>query len=248
MFLALPVTPASAHAAYKESSPADKSTVSAPPTEVWAEFTEPPAQSSKLEIYDPCGERVDSGSASIVAYRMTTTMNSDKQGTYTASFYVTSDLDSHVTTGSFTFTSTSGAPCSGSEPEENPQGDGGGGGGGGDDPASAGAGDDPGAGSGNASAAAAATSKGSRKGGKHSGMKHGPGGGKNEGSKASAKSPNRSEASGPPLEQDESVPVSNEPVSSEIPMDWLMISFGIAGVVGAAGGKVYAGLMGAPKT
>ncbi|MBA2725471.1 MAG: copper resistance protein CopC, partial [Actinobacteria bacterium] len=83
VLLVLPTSPAFAHAAYKESSPADKSTVSSPPTEVWAEFTEPPAQSSQLEIYDPCGERVDSGSASILAYRMTTTMSSDRQGTYT---------------------------------------------------------------------------------------------------------------------------------------------------------------------
>ncbi len=92
----------------------------------------------------------------------------------------------------------------------------------------------------------------SRKGrGKHSGMKHGQGHEKDK-QAISEKRANRSEASGPPLEQDDGEPapgepVSGEPVSSEIPMDWLMISFGIAGAVGAAGGKVYAGLMGGPK-
>src|SRR5687768_11788939 len=53
------VAPAFGHAAYKDSSPADKATVPEPPTEVWAEFTEPPesSEASRLEVYDPCGAR-----------------------------------------------------------------------------------------------------------------------------------------------------------------------------------------------
>lgn len=243
LFLALPISPASAHAAYKDSSPANKSTVSVPPSEVWAEFTEPPAQSSKLEIYDPCGERVDSGSATIMAYRITTTMSSDRGGTYTARFYVTSDLDSHVTTGSFTFTSTSGSPCPGSGPSENQEDS--------DEDATGGGGDTPratGTDEGSAAqefggASATGGNRGDGRKGKHAGMKHGPGREKEEKEEGLAKSENRSQASGPPLEEE-----APEPVPPGMPMDWLMISFGIAAAVGAAGGKVYAGLMGAPKT
>lgn len=184
VLLALPATPAFAHAEYKESNPVHKSSVSAPPSEVWADFTEPPAGSSRLEIYDPCGQRVDSETWDITAYRLSAPLSSDKKGAYTARFYVTSDLDSHVTTGNFTFISTSGAPCpAGTEEPSVDRGDGG-----------------------------------------------------------PTKDRNKSSASGPPVQGGET-----PPASGEIPLDWLMISFGVAGAVGAAGGKVYAGLMGGPK-
>lgn len=256
VLLALPAAPASAHAAYKESNPANKSTVASPPSEVWADFTEPPANSSRLEIYDPCGERVDSGSWNITAYRITVSMSSDKSGTYTARFYVTSDLDSHVTTGSFTFTSTGGEPCPGAAEEPNPadeepseQGGGGGGGtssgGGGEDSVDS-ASTDP-SDSGAASSAASGSSE--RKGNRHKGMnhdgkkRHGQDGPKGKGKeKGGAKERNKSSAAGPPVRSDDTTQTSGD-----IPMDWLMISFGIAGAVGAAGGKVYAGLMGGPK-
>lgn len=253
LLLALPISPASAHAAYKDSNPANKSTVSAPPSEVWAEFTEPPAQSSRLEIFDPCGDRVDSGSSSVTAYRITTSMSSDKQGTYTARFYVTSDLDSHPTTGSFSFTSTGGSPCPGAaeEPEaERPADDGGSDGSGQSDPAiggsdtsTGGGGGDETAASGDGGAATGTTQdrseegQKSKRGGKHGNGKHPAG---KPGDKKSQKNDNRSSASGPPVTPREEGP----PASGDIPMDWLMISFGIAGAVGAAGGKVYAGLMG----
>jgi len=253
VLLALPMAPASAHAAYKESNPANKSSVPSPPSEVWADFTEPPAQSSRLEIYDPCGERVDSGSWNITAYRITGSMSSDKKGTYTARFYVTSDLDSHVTTGSFTFTSTGGVPCPGAAEappkpsEEKPSGSGGtedgGSDAGGDADTATGSGATEGP-SGAAAADGTADKPGRHKGMNHGGKKKGKADGQRnqDGEGREPKDKDRSSASGPPVGDDE-----ESPSSGEIPMDWLMISFGIAGAVGAAGGKVYAGLMGGPR-
>jgi len=249
------MAPASAHAAYKESNPANKSSVSSPPFEVWADFTEPPAQSSRLEIYDPCGERVDSGSWNITAYRITASMSSDKKGTYTARFYVTSDLDSHITTGSFTFTSTGGEFCPGAveepaQPSEEKPSASGGTEDGGSDAGGSDAGEDAdtasgsGATEGTSGTAADGTADkpGRHKGMDHEGKKKAHGKRNQDGKGGEPKDRNSSKASGPPVEDDEQTPPSGE-----IPMDWLMISFGIAGAVGAAGGKVYAGLMGGPR-
>lgn len=252
MFLVLPVSPAWAHAAYKDSGPADKSSVSSPPSEVWAEFTEPPSQSSRLEIFDPCGEQVDLGSSNVTAYRITTGMSADKTGTYTVRFYVTSDLDSHPTTGSFSFTSTGGAPCPGSEgdaqADERPADDGGGAGDGSDagDPAPSGS--DPSSEGGEGGLGGSGQDASDAPGGrdleaekKRHGGKHGAGkhdrGQRHDGKKG--KDGAASVAAETPAEEP-----SGAPSEGEIPMDWLMISFGIAGAVGAAGGKVYAGLMG----
>ncbi|MEA2434094.1 MAG: copper resistance protein [Actinomycetota bacterium] len=103
--------PASAHAAYKDSDPADESTISSSPTSVWAEFTEPVSDASTLKIYDPCGEQVDGGDVERSGYRMTVSMSSDRQGEFTVRFVANSSLDGHTTSGEFTFTATDGAPC-----------------------------------------------------------------------------------------------------------------------------------------
>ncbi|MDQ3646148.1 MAG: copper resistance protein CopC, partial [Actinomycetota bacterium] len=111
--LGLSAAPAAAHASYSGSDPADDSTVSAPPSQVWAEFTEPLAEGSHLIVYDPCGDQVDNGDSQVTAYRVTISMNAEAAGTYTVHFAVVSSLDSHPTRGSFNFTSSGGSPCPG---------------------------------------------------------------------------------------------------------------------------------------
>jgi hypothetical protein len=190
---------------------------------------------------------------------MTASMSSDKQGTYTARFSVTSDLDSHVTTGSFTFTSTGGESCPGAaeapaEPsEEKPSASGGtedGGSDAGGDAAATGSGATEGTSGATEGTSRAAAAEGTAdKPGRHKDMNHekkkkkkADGQRNQDGEGGEPKDKNSSSATGPPVGDDE-----EPPSSGEIPMDWLMISFGIAGAVGAAGGKVYAGLMGGPR-
>lgn len=114
-------SPASAHAAYKDSDPPDESTVASPPSSVWAEFTEPVTMDSSLSVTDPCGARVDNGDSRVTGARITISMEGRAAGTYTVSFSVISAVDGHPTRGSFTFTSTGGDPCPGAEePSEEP--------------------------------------------------------------------------------------------------------------------------------
>lgn len=116
--ISLVPTVAFAHAAYKDSDPKDEATVSSPPSSVWAEYTEP-VQEGYLNIYDPCGVRVDDGSTQVTGYRMTVGMSGERAGTYSVQWKAASAVDPHVTSGTFTFTVTSGEPCA-SEEEEDP--------------------------------------------------------------------------------------------------------------------------------
>lgn len=113
---------ASAHAAYKDSDPGDESSISTAPSSVWAEFTEPLSDASSLTIFDPCGTQVDAGDVQISGYRMTVSMASDKRGEFTVRFVANSSLDGHTTNGDFTFAATDGKDCAGAS-EEQPTGD-----------------------------------------------------------------------------------------------------------------------------
>lgn len=239
------VTTASAHAAYKGSNPADGATVSSPPSEVWAEFTEPPesSEASRLEVYDPCGTRVDTGGTTTMGYRMTTAMSADKQGKYTVMFQVVSTLDGHPTKGQFTFTSTGGAPCSGGGEEPEPSGNEGSGSGGSgsstEKPASGsdepftvagGGGDKP-----FDPVDALKHHEGKKKKGKH---------GRHQGSKDKRQDKKQQQREvAQPAETPATTPTAE---TRNIPMNWLLISFGIAALIGAAGGQIYVNLLG-PK-
>lgn len=104
-------TPAHAHASYRASDPSDEATVQSAPASVWAEFTEPVTLDSRLEVYDPCGARVDGGDSSVTGYRITVSMDSERAGTYTVAFAVISAVDGHATQGAFTFTAVEGQAC-----------------------------------------------------------------------------------------------------------------------------------------
>lgn len=238
--LAVPISPAGAHAAYKESNPADGATVSSPPSEVWAEFTEPPesSEASRLEVYDPCGARVDTGGTTASGYRMTTAMSAEKQGKYTVIFQVVSALDGHPTKGQFTFTSTGGDPCPGSEEPPPASGDGGGSGGSSED--SSGEDDEPftvAGGGGDKPFDPVDALK------DHDDHKKKKKKGKDGRMSSKKKKANTDEAVAQPAATPPTTPTS---AAQDIPMDWLLISFGVAALIGAAGGQVYVNLLG-PK-
>lgn len=114
--------PAFAHAAYESSDPDNGSTVSQPPSRVIADFTErlnPDA--SSLSVFDPCGTQVDGRDSLIATDRITISMSADKQGTYVVRFDVLSAVDGHTTSGQFSFTSSGGEPCPDEPGEEEEQ-------------------------------------------------------------------------------------------------------------------------------
>ena len=113
---------AQAHPAYKDSSPQAGATVGSPPTELWVEFTER-IEGGSVTITDPCGDRADHGEdeRNLTSDRLTTGMHGDKAGSYVVQWSVLGS-DGHNTRGEFTFTSSGGAGCPGTEePEEEPE-------------------------------------------------------------------------------------------------------------------------------
>lgn len=100
-----------AHPAYKDSDPKAGATVSAPPTELWVEFTES-IEEGYVHVYDPCGERVDHGEPerNLTNDRITVGTHGDKAGAYRVHWEVLGS-DSHITRGEFSFSSSSGDTC-----------------------------------------------------------------------------------------------------------------------------------------
>lgn len=106
-----------AHAAYESSDPSDGGTVSSPPSQVTANYSEPLQEAdSWMDVTDPCGRDVG-GETSITADSMTVSMSGSAKGEYIVEWRARSSVDNHVTTGDFSFTSTGGDPCPGEEPE-----------------------------------------------------------------------------------------------------------------------------------
>ncbi len=236
--------PAWAHAAYKDSTPGDGETVSSPPSQVTAEFTEPITNNSYLEVYDPCGQRVDNGDSQISGYDMSITMSAEAAGEYVVEFAAQS-IDTHVTYGSFSFTSSGGMPCAGDDPAQPASGggdDGGGGSsGGGGRTGSGGAGPGSASGGGGASSSggggAAAT-------GRHAKHRDGEG-------KANARE-RGGDASG---SGEETVTFENTgdrgpepaPAAWDLPVGAVLMALVLCVMIGAAGGRVYAGIVAPPR-
>ncbi len=243
--LVLATAPAAwAHAAYKDSTPGDGETVSSPPSQVTAEFTEPITNSSYLEVYDPCGQRVDNGDSQISGYDMSITMSADKAGEYVVEFAAQS-IDTHVTYGSFSFSSSGGSSCSGADPEQPGTGGSGGGGsgGGGGGGGTARGGSGPGSMSGGGGAASAGGGGG---GGPHAQHRKGPG-------KAKPRQDGRDErAAG---SRDEAVRFENTgsrtpepaPAAWDVPVGAVLMALVLCVMIGAAGGRVYAGIVAPPR-
>lgn len=243
-----PVHGASAHAAYKGSDPPDNGKVGSPPSRVTAEFTEPLAGGSYLQVTDPCGDRVDGDDVSISGYTMSVSMSGDVAGRYVVFYRAHSQLDPHVTQGEFDFSATSGGRCAGSEPDAaTGSGSGGGGGGGGGSGGSGG-----GSASGDTTAAPSASTGSSGAGSSGSG-----------GTRQSANNGSRGRNGGDPsTRRDHSgfqpkratVPNIAPPEQredAEKPSVWdgirlepFLTGLLLASIIGAAGGKIYAGIMG----
>lgn len=231
-----------AHAAYKSSDPADRSTVASPPSRVTAEFTEPLTQSSSLQVFDPCGNRVDQGDSNVSGYQMSVSMSGEAAGTYVVDFTAQSALDSHTTRGSFSFTSSGGASCGGDpEPAQPPSGGGGGGAGGSRGGGGSGGGgaapQDPAAPGGPADTGAT----GSGGGGPAGGTANGRGRVRNPGGGGSGNA-------GPVAFQNtgDQAP-ADEPAPWDLPVDGVVIAFALCVMIGAAGGRVYAGIVAPPR-
>ena len=247
LVLLLQASPAVAHARYESSTPDEDETVSSPPSEVQVNFTEAVESDSYLEVTDACGAVV-SGDSRVLADTITVSMSGTHAGTYTV-YYRLQSIDSHVTDGSFTFSSSGGDPCPGEEPPTTKSGGGGnvgddpagpGGGSGGDDPSSGGGGDtsvdttdtssdvSSGGGSGDTQASGGGNGKGQGGGNNKDGSGSNGGGGEVE-----LALENENERRGP------------DPW--DLPRDGLIAGLVIAALIGAAGGRIYASIVG-PRT
>lgn len=237
---------AQAHAAYESSDPDNGSTVSSPPSRVIANFTERLVEGSRLDVYDPCGDKVDNGDSLVVGDQITVSMSGDKQGRYTVRFDVVSAVDSHPTNGAFAFTSSGGAACASAaeEQEEGPsqQPQNGSGGGGGQGGAT---GDDP-------AASSSGSSGGSEVSGRSGSRERGGEKGSNDQASSTRTDAKRSAAAR--LRQRARVPnIQPTAASGEaqpgsaldgIPRGTFGVGLFLATLIGAAGGKIYAGIMG----
>jgi methionine-rich copper-binding protein CopC len=246
--LLLQATPATAHARYEGSSPGDGETVGSPPSQVQADFSEPVTSDSYLEVTDPCGEVV-SGASEPVADKVTVSMSGSRSGTYSVYYRVQSTVDSHVTDGSFTFTSSGGDPCPGAEPEprdgggndpgENPGG-----------PGDGSEGDDPGSGGSEDTSSDPADTSSDVTTDDESGdiQRSGSGNGKGQGggNKKGGSGSNGDGGGGGELE----LSLQNEererrgPDPWDLPRDGLIAGLLIAAAIGAAGGRIYASIVG----
>lgn len=235
--MALPLPSASAHADYRDSTPADGAMVSSPPSSVRAEFTEAPADGSTLKIYDACGDRVDSGGYTyegIPFNSITVSMSGDKAGEYAVEWTVVSEEDGHATRGTFTFTSSGGGSCPGAS---------GGRGNGGGKNDSGGSGPNDGAGDVSGTATGGSTSEGSSsssEGGE--GRPDASGEGKDRTKAKNRAATDKADERDMILtgESDDAPP----PAEEDIPMDWLIVGLSISALIGAVGGRVYAGIVG----
>ena len=240
LILLVAAVPAFAHPKVVSRTPEDGSTVDQPPSEVEVEFDEV-VRNASLHVFDPCGDQVDNGNAQVLANTVSVEMSADKAGTYTVHWEVISD-DSHNVSGTWTFTSSGGSACPGS----------GGGDGSGKGANTGGTGGNQLGGGGSDSEGDAETPSGSEGGDPtgsddDGGAKKGSGG-KHQGhddkdKKNNKKSKHDHPKSDEPREVD-LVAGGDEGGSSDMPVDWLLISFGIAALIGAAGGSIYASIVG----
>ena len=236
-----PAAPASAHAAYRSSNPANGATVSAPPSQVTAEFTEPVTRDSWLEVVDPCGQVV-SGASQPFNDTITVSMSGSRSGTYTVNFSVLSALDGHGTDGSFSFSSTGGDPCPGSEPPPEPPP--GGNGGNNPGPGPGGTQSDPGT-STNSDPGSTSAEGPSSSTDQPSGTSGDPSNPGDQGRRGGRRAVSRAETGGERinLAQDRGRK-KQPPFWEDIPVNALLIGLTVSALIGAAGGRIYAGIMG----
>lgn len=224
---------AQAHPAYKDSSPQAGASVGTPPSELWVEFTER-IEGGSVTITDPCGDRADHGEdeMNLTSDRLTTGMHGDKAGTYVVQWSVLGS-DGHNTRGEFTFTSSGGAACPGTkepDPEPDPE----------REPRAKREGSQPRTGSDDGSDPDDDATE------QRAGDRRSP---EDETQQERDREPrNRSRAERRLEVQAQSPAETNEtPVKSiwdGIPMGDFLIALSVAALIGAAGGRIYAGIVG----
>jgi methionine-rich copper-binding protein CopC len=240
-------SPAFAHAAYKDSDPADGATVASPPAQVTAEFTEPMTDNSYLEVYGPCGDRVDNGDTTVSGYEMSVTMSGDKAGEYTVEFAAQS-IDSHVTYGSFSFTSSGGEACAGAQPTKPPNtGGGGGGGSAGGGGGSSGGAPAPGPSGGETSGSAGGGSAGAGKSDPTRGNQGAPGKSGARGGGSRRPSGTGAKTGGPVAFENTGDRRAPEQSPWDLPVGGVVMALALCVMIGAAGGRVYAGIVAPPR-
>lgn len=228
-----------AHAAYKDSDPKDGETVSSPPSRVMAEFTEQVVQDSYLEVFDPCGRQVDNRDSFVVHDRITVSMSGEARGVYVVRFNVVSAVDGHPTVGSFDFTSSGGSECPGQEEPENEKESGPSSGGGGDsESTSSGAGSED-AGSTNSRAGAQDRDPRTEVRAKRREARDEARSRRDDGAATG-----REAATEALADSNDAADEREESIWAGIPIGWFGVALVMAAIVGAAGGFVYAGIVG----
>ena len=242
LFAALSGT-ALAHPAYKASDPPSGASVSAPPGELWVEFTET-IEGGKLEVFDQCGAQVDNGDSTqnLTNDRITVTLSASMQGTYRVDWSVLGS-DGHPTRGSFTFSASAGEECPDEEPPPS-QGEPRGGTGPGEREGRPGSEQQPirsgGGGAGPREVGREAAS---------SGQGNGPRGPREAGDgRTEARTGRAGNAVAAPGDPEENPPAPDPGIWDGIPIGDFLVALGVAALIGAAGGRIYAGIMGpAPR-
>jgi methionine-rich copper-binding protein CopC len=237
---AIVATHAGAHAAYKASNPADESSMTQAPGEIWAEYTEPLQEGSWMKVFDPCGDQVDAGDVRVEGYRMYISMSGATQGTYKVTWLAASAIDPHTTKGTFVFTVTQGESCPGEEParEGEPES--------GSDPGPDGGGDAPEQSSDDdaVSSDGAPVSSGDDS---RSKVERDRDAGRNGSGSARSRDDRGDDEVLAQRETDGGAP-ADEPsqpgLLTGIPIGGLALALAIAAAIGAAGGFIYAGIMG----
>lgn len=226
-----------AHAAYESSDPNNGSTVSSPPSRVIADFTERlDSGNSNLSVIDPCGTQVDRGDSLVANDRITVSMSANKQGTYVVNFQALSAVDGHLTRGQFSFTSTGGEACpqGASEEEEEPEPE--------RQPEQAPRGeDDPGSDPGDD-----ATSRTSESGPRRGDARASVSNERNDADPRTKKEARggKDPALAAPVVQDLDLGANRTSIWDGIPMGDFLVALAIAALIGAAGGRIYAGIVG----
>jgi methionine-rich copper-binding protein CopC len=245
VFVALLSGTALAHPRLTSSDPAAGSTVPSPPSQVHTEYSEAIVAGSYMEVTDPCGRSVNSGSTQVGTTSMDQAISAEATGTYTV-YWLANGADGHPVEGDFTFSSSGGSPCPGEEPEEEEDpGTGGGapGAGGGSNRNASSSGGSGGSDEGFASGTSAGSGDGHGGGHKnHRGGSHGNGRGDGgEGAKGGGE--DQGGATGPLAGARSDVPDAPSAIEG-IPMDGLVITLVVAALIGAAAGKIYVSLSG----
>lgn len=122
VLLAVPVLPAAAQGLapeYVESEPSDGETMHQAPDQVVVRFSEPLDESSRMEVRDECGAKIDDGNVTVNLQEMSVGIAETPSGVYKVNYYAKGIRGlTGQTMGSFTFTVHAGKSCDGSDAHE----------------------------------------------------------------------------------------------------------------------------------